>query len=227
MSDEKKLIGIWLYHKKIINISDLKKEESLVFAEKEYADIPHEVFCKAYQTNPLFKGGQAVIWGTGKNGKVAYEILTDAGMKVMCFIDTNKEIYDKYFEMDRKVQECCPHIRQRFYCDVHSMLVLYKEQGRILLNLDVDKWDLLKLHRKKVYIYGTREDESEISCYLKLLDYHVVTYLSDNDDMKSNMDDGYSIMPVADLLYEDKYAVYVHESETKREKILKRVGCMP
>lgn len=252
-SDEKEFVGILLYHKKVIDICDLEKKESVVFAEKEYAGIPHEVFCKAYRINPLLKSGQAVIWGTGRNGKAAYEILTNAGIDVMCFIDTDKksterginevpvygieglasldksvvlvEAYNKYFEMDKKVQECYPHIGQKFYCDVHSMSILYREQGKILLDLDVDKWDLLKLHGKKVYIYGTGEDESEISGYLKLMDFHVAAYLSDSNDMKSNMADGYPIMPVADILYEEKYAVYVQGSETERaKKYLKELG---
>ncbi len=252
VSDEKEFVGILLYHKKVIDIGDLDKKESVVFAEKEYEGIPHEVFCRAYQINPLLKSRQAVIWGTGRNGKAAYEILTNAGIDVMCFIDTNKglqgamngvpvygiealagldnsvalvEAYDKYFEMDKKVQECYPHIRQKFYCDVHSMLILYREQGKILLDLDVDKWDLLKLHEKKVYIYGTGEDEAEVSSYLKLMDYHVVAYLSDNNDTKSSMVGGYPIMPVADILYEEKYAVYVQGSETERaKKYLKELG---
>lgn len=255
ISNEKELAGTWMYHKKIIDICDLEKKESIVFAEKEYAGIPHEIFCKAYRLNPLLKGGQAVIWGAGRNGKAAYEILTNAGIDVMCFIDANKEMqgglngvpvyglemlggldnsvvlveaYDEYFEMDKKVQEYCPHIRQKFYCDVYSMLILYREQGKILLNLDEDKWDLLKLHGKKVYIYGTGEDELEISCYLKLMDYHVAAYLSDNSDMKSGILGGYPIMPVADILYEDQYAVYVQGSETgKAKKYLKELGvCM-
>lgn len=252
VSDEKEFVGILLYHKKVIDICDLDQKESVVFAEKEYEGIPHEVFCRAYRINPLLQGGQAVIWGTGKNGKAAYEILMNAGINVMYFIDTNKEIqgvlngvtvyglqgladldnsvilveaYDKYFEMDEKVQECYPHIRQKFYCDVHSMIILYRERGKILLDLDVDKWDLLKLHGKKVYIYGTGEEESEISCYLKLMDYHVAAYLSDNNDIKSSMADGYPIMPVADILYEDKYAVYVQGSEIEgAKKYLKELG---
>ncbi len=252
VSDEKEFVGTLLYHKKVVDIGDLDQKESVVFAEKEYAGIPHEVCCRAYRITPLLKSGQAVIWGTGRNGKAAYEILTNAGIDVMYFVDTNKECgggvngvpvygieslagldnsvtfveaYDKYFEMDKKVQECYPHIRQRFYCDVHSMVILYREQGKILLDLDVDKWDLLKLHGKKVYIYGTGEDEEEISCYLKLMDYHVTAYLSDNNDMKSSMADGYPIMPVADILYEEKYAVYVQGSETERaKKYLKELG---
>lgn len=111
-----------------------------------------------YRMNPAVNTKQAVIWGTGNNGKTAYEILTKNGIEVYGFIDAkfsgsgkqelngipiwglNKledldnnimlvEAYEKYYEMDEVIRANYPNITKRFYCDVHSLQIFYTALG--------------------------------------------------------------------------------------------------
>lgn len=111
-----------------------------------------------YRMNPAVNMKQAVIWGTGNNGKTAYEILTKNGVEVNGFIDAKfsgsgkqelngipiwglnrledldnnimlVEAYEKYYEMDEVIRANYPNITKRFYCDVHSLQIFYTAPG--------------------------------------------------------------------------------------------------
>ncbi len=257
VTDCKLLFGDERFHKPVIDIDSLNKMESVVFGGSINCEKTHsnETIKEVYCVNPALEGKKAVIWGTGDNGKFAYEILKKAGVEVSCFINADKEgedalfgipihgleelnridknvvlieAYNKYFEMDKIIREEYPDIVQRFFCDVHSRFILYRKQGmeKVLFSLSAyDRLNLVKLHGKKVKIYGTGDDAVELSCYLRLMDFDFAGYLSDEINSIETNGDGYRIEPVEEILYEDNYAIWILCQEIERAKNrLKELG---
>ncbi len=127
------------FYKPIVDIGGLKKAESVVLSASENIEDIDDIIRTVYRVNPALKADRAVIWGTGNNGKFAYEILKKIGVEINYFIDANKaagdsgklngipiyglealdrldesvvliEAYDKYYEMDKIVSEKYAHI---------------------------------------------------------------------------------------------------------------------
>lgn len=257
-TDCKDLVGTDKFCKPIVDISYLGETEAVVFLAREYGEgvIANSLMKTVYRVNPVLDARQAVIWGTGSNGKTAYKMLTESGIEVKCFIDKHSrsgkaetingipiydlgqldklddnevliEAYEKYYEMERVIEEKYPGIIKRFYCDIHSVQIYYRgyEDEKILFNLIKDQNDFYKLQGKNVKIYGTGEDAVELSRYLKLMDFDFTAFLSDSIEGNSAELDGYRVMPVEEILYEKNYAIWVLCDEIeKAQKKLKDLG---
>lgn len=154
-TDRIDLVGTDKFFKPIVDIGRLREAEAVVFLAREYAGSVGNLMKTVYRVNPILDASQVVIWGTGSNGKSAYKMLTESGIKVKCFIDKHSksgkaetingipvydlgkldnldandvliEAYEKYYEMEKVIGEKYPCIIKRFYCDIHSMQIYYR-----------------------------------------------------------------------------------------------------
>ncbi len=91
-TDEKSLVDLRMYNKKIFDINTLSKECSIVFYDSYFGcsniDISDKA-CMARIVNQDLVEMNCVIWGSGKTGERVYQILKNAGIKVNCFVDSN------------------------------------------------------------------------------------------------------------------------------------------
>ncbi len=90
------LINLKMFHKKIVDISTLNNETSVVFYDPYFKsqDVDKEANGRhrARVLNSDFQGNNIVIWGAGITGECACKILYQNGIGVRYFVDSNKEL---------------------------------------------------------------------------------------------------------------------------------------
>lgn len=215
------LIGLSMYHKLIYDIDTLDRKETVVFydncfeASKECITYRGK---KATSINQDIKKENVVIWGAGITGEYVFRILTDHGVGVKFFVDSNQEkrngtkfglpVYmpEQLEEMedDFTIVEALEQWRQidksiegkwekRFHFNFLGDIL--SKPFTCTVN-DITKkifslTDFSMFHRfedKKVYIYGNGVIEKEFARYLKLMDYDFGGFLV--DEYESNMEGG-------------------------------------
>lgn len=247
-SKSQQLIGLKMYNKSIVDINGLDKAQKIFydtdfypFEEKVASDIQ-----RARIINPALGRNNIVIWGAGVTGDKAYQILTEQGICIKCFVDADKnkqgtfkydvpvyapdyleeqeedivvvEALENWKSLDDEIKE---KNWRRFYFSFETVL------NYITCNVDGAERNLFLLsyfwifHRftdKKVYIYGNGLIEQEFAKYLKLLDYNFCGYLVDTCEDVENAACQY----VEEILYEDNFYIWLYDK--KGAKRLKELG---
>ena len=247
------MVSLSMYHKKIYDINALDQEYDIVFYDTYFGRSDIDISDKAHRArvlNPDVDKENIVIWGSGITGERAYKIITDNGMQVRCFIDSNKklegahkcglpiypreqleevgrdliviEAMEKWDELDRKIQG---KYEKRFYYYMKS-----DEIRRSITVMDgtTEKrlfnlgnfWMFHYFTGKRIYIYGTGVVEKEFVKYLKLLDYDFAGFLTDEYDKEE--EGNYQVKYVEEILYEEERYIWLYDK--KKAPRLKALG---
>lgn len=249
------MFGLKMYNKKIYNIDTLDKEHSIVFYDTYLVrfdvDIPGNVY-NARMINPEFLQENIVIWGSGITGKRVLKILSENGLTVACYVDSNKDLEGTYMEglpvyasehlekfvdpptiveaMEKweELDACIRGIyEKRFYFSfVENGVKETVYQGHYINEMfNLITWNINFAYfiGKKVFVYGIGEIGRVLAEYLELLDINFGGFLIDDSDIVGKCTcSQHNVKFVEDILYESDYFVWVYEK--KRVKRLEDLG---
>lgn len=245
------VIGLKMYYKRIYELNSINWENAVVFHDVYLREGSLRKDCrtvgqKAITINPDVSGDNIIIWGGGATGEKVFHVLTEAGMKVQFFVDSDKrlintvkcglpvcspdvleedhviiEAMDKWKQLD---DEICGRYSKRFHYSLNftwnQIFCKSEDNEKEVFNLS-NFWAYERFADKKIYIYGTGAVEMAFAGCLKLLDYEFAGFLTDrveNDLVKGK----YSVMRVEDVPYEEDYYIWVYDWMKSRK--LKRLG---
>lgn len=253
VTDSTSMVGLKMFHKPIFDSDVLKKDNTVVFcdldldvsdvyssgADIQYVKIINPALCKA--------DGTVVIWGSGVTGEQVFQILTENGVKVKYFVDSDKkkigllkcglpiysskklegenpdpvivEAMEKWKELDDII---LGRYERRFY---------YQYQPRMKFDLyvscDIDgvertifslDSDMFSyIEDKKIYIYGIGHIERAMAGYLELMDFDVRGFLTDSAE-EEGKEGKYSVKYIEKVLYESDFIIWIYD-ESKAEKL--------
>ena len=244
-----------MYNKKIYDINMLDRENSVVFYDSCIGGFNAgflESVHNARVLNPEITQENVVIWGSGITGKRVFEILSEQGIKIECFIDSNRDLEGTYkcglpvytpeyieklprkltiIEAMEKWEEIDLFLRGRYENRFYFSFVENNEKepniGHYIKNMfNLKTWfgDFAFFIGKRIYVYGMGNVESQLPKYLKLLDICFGGFLIDeSDDMEGNDIHGiYDVKYVEEVLNEKNYFVWVYDK--KRVRRLDELG---
>ncbi len=254
-TDAESLISLKMYHKKIYDIETLNKTHSAVFFDSYFGCSDIDLSGKAHRARVInlhMKGESVVIWGSGITGERVYKILTDYGIPVTFFVDSDKrlegkkkcglpiympdkidilkedviviEALEKWRELDRTI---CEKYKKRYYFSLNSDEI----SKEVTFNDGVGEKKLFCLKNfalfshfagKKVYIYGLGGAEREFTKYLELLDFSFAGFLIDETDDFDEECKEYPIKYVEEILNEEGWYIWAYDRE--RAKRLDELG---
>lgn len=243
VSESDSIIGLRMYNKKIYDLKSLKQRNAAVFYDTWFSNVWETSEDRGYKArviNPDMGRENIVIWGSGVTGEKTFRLLADAGIQVQFFVDSDKslagtvkcglpvhspekltqdctiiEAMGKWRQLD---EEICGRYRKRFH---YSLKFIW---DRITCECGDDEkevfslsnfWSCDRFNNKRVYIYGTGAVETAFADCLKLLDYEFAGFLA--DDGTEGIKDGYPVMPVEEILYEENFYVWVYDQEKSRK----------
>lgn len=213
-------------------------------------ELPENVH-NARLLNPNMPKENIVIWGSGITGRRVHKILSQNGVEAECYIDSNEslegtymcglsvyspgylkelaqfsvivEAMEKWEELDRCIREVFEN-RYRFsFVENNAKEFIYR--GRYMARM----FDLMSWHgnfgfllKKKVYIYGIGEVESELAKYLSMLDIEFGGFLKDESDESVRICDNCDLRYVEEILYEKDYFIWTFDK--KKVKRLEELG---
>lgn len=254
-TDKKSMFNLKMYNKKIYDINTLNKENSIVFYDtwlgRFDVELPANVQ-NARMLNPKIPQENITIWGSGITGKRVFKILSENGIKVECYVDSNKDFEGTYkcglpvytseylkkfiepptiieaMENWKELDECIEgKYKKRFYFSfVENDISKTVYKGHYInemFNLITWNTNFAYFIGKKVYIYGIGEIESELAGYLDLLDIDFGGFLIDDSDVAGKgINSKHNINFVEDILYTNNFFVWVYDK--RRVKKLEELG---
>lgn len=254
-TNKKSLFNLKMYNKKIYDINVLSRENTIVFYDTYLGrfdvELPDDVH-NARVLNSELSRGKVIIWGSGITGRRALKILSENGLKIQCFIDSNKDLEGTYKygipvyapEYLEKFEECPTIIEamenweeldvcikgvfaNRFYfsfVENDEKKMDYKSHYiNKMFNLETWLGNFAFFVGKKVYVYGTGIVESRIPECLKLLDICFGGFLIDTPDMEDNdAIISYDVKYIDEILNEKNYFIWVYDK--KKVKRLDELG---
>ncbi len=253
-TDRKSMFNLKMYNKKIYDINMLDRENSVVLYDTYLGGFDVELSKSVHNArviNPELTRKNVVIWGSGITGKRVFKILSEQGIKIECYIDSNRNLEGTYKcglpvhtpeyieKMPRKLtiieamerwEEIDLCLRGKYenrfhFCFVEND-VKKSHIGHYIKNMfDLKTWfgDFAFFIGKKVYVYGTGNIESQLPKYLKLLDIDFGGFLIDESDMERNAIYGiYDVKYVEEVLNEKNYFIWVYDK--KRVRRLDELG---
>lgn len=242
-----------MYNKTILDVDTLDRKKNIVFFDTCLGKSDNYVTYNGEWDriiNPNIDKKDVVIWGAGVTGKYACKILVENGIRVKCFVDSNKKAEDTE---KCGLQICSPEQLDEFGKDVTVIEALEKWQqldaciqkkyerrfhfslrnniwDKITCNVEgveknifclADFWMFSRFIDKKIYIYGNGVIEKEFAKYLRLMDYDFGGFLVDEIEQGDN-ENKYPIQYVEEILYEKDYYIWVYEN--KRVQKLRALG---
>jgi len=242
-----------MYNKPILDVDTLDRKKNIVFFDTCLGKSDNYITYNGEWDriiNPNIDKKDVVIWGAGVTGKYACKILVENGIRVKCFVDSNKKAEDTE---KCGLQICSQEQLDEFGKDVTVIEALEKWQqldaciqkkyerrfhfslrnniwDKITCNVEgveknifclADFWMFSRFIDKKIYIYGNGVIEKEFAKYLRLMDYDFGGFLVDEIEQGDN-ENKYPIQYVEEILYEKDYYIWVYEN--KRVQKLRALG---
>lgn len=214
-TDVRENVGICLWNKKIIHISDTE-QDALVFSDYEvsgYSEIQRLI-----EINPLINKENIVVYGAGLDGCHLLHAAKSLGLAISMFIDSNKEkvargmedipIYGAetinkvpenasvivaassvYQEIDQFIREQLPG-KERFLYNLHFQSEELNSQiylrEREIFEIELINWMEKIVRNKRLYVYGVSERSKKLIEIYELLDFKIIGYVDDEE--KENQD---------------------------------------
>ncbi|MBD5521747.1 MAG: hypothetical protein HDR03_11130 [Lachnospiraceae bacterium] len=224
-----------MYNKRIVDADSLNKELSVVFYNPYLVASDIDKSAKGQKLrilNPDINTEYVVIGGCGVTGETVYKILSDSGMQVQCFVDSNEklagmmkcglpvytldrlgkltenvtivEAMEKWKSFDESIREICEN---RFHYSLESNNfrngITYMDEGvRKSIFSLANFWMFNLFVDKKVYIYGNSNIEKEFAKYLKLMDFDFAGFLVDTEVEENNIEQYPFAFGYAKLLFD-------------------------
>lgn len=248
-TDKETLIGLKMYNKNICDITALDEGNTAVFFDPFFTDINIHAAVNTHRAriiNPELDKANVVIWGSGITGGRAYDVLTDGGIDVKYFVDSNRalegekkfglpvmtpdildesgnditivEALTKWEEVDNSIQRRC---NNRFHYNLRQKDGCEFDEKR-MFNLQ-NYWLFHYFQSSRVYIYGLGVNEKEMVKFLRLFDFDFLGFLIDeNEPLYSEIAGQYSVKYIEDILYEEDYYIWLYD--VKRVPRLQELG---
>lgn len=240
VTDKKTLFGLKMFHKPIFNIDDLDEENTAVFFDPYFTHLDISASVDTYSAriiNPKLDHTNVVIWGSGFTGRRAYAALTNSGIDVKYFVDSDRtldggekfglpiyapdrlvesenditivEALAQWKEVDESIKG---KYRNRFHYCLRDIDGFEFEENRLFSLNNYCHFSFFQSSR--VYIYGLGTNEKEMAQLLKLLDFDFLGFLIDEDEsINCEISERYSVKYVEEILYEEDYYIWVYDAK--------------
>lgn len=240
-------VGVWMYHKPIVDIVALDADEAVVFIAAEHKRPSYAICEEIKILNPAIQTNHVTIYGAGANGDFVWQYLSEKKIVVDGYIDQDilkvgKQkngipIYgiewldqmsqnDVVIEALNQYEQADPvicehnHFKNRFFYQYESNQIGAIFYGsKLLFRTYVISLMNVIFASKNVYVYGVSQSAQEYAKKLRLLDFNFKGFLCDYEEELEVVTD-YPVKYIEDILYENNYFVMV-EKENEYEAIEK------
>lgn len=236
VSDFPPYVGLKIFNKNILDVRAINEEESVIFKSlNEKSDLQ-----SVYVLNNKICGNKCVVYGAGINGVIVKDLLNKEKADILFYVDSNLEktgrrlgsnnIYgpdqlseldpktliieasNNYSEIDQYIEDKFPYLRRFYYSNAEFENERWIDSSRSINVFEILTMKQMSLN-KAVYVYGIDDKAKNLAAYLTLLDFDFRGFLCDICEKQTEILDGYNVLFIEEILYENNFFVFVDKKE--------------
>lgn len=243
VTDVPSLVGLKMYHKKIMDINVMDQNGTVVLYDPIMGNcqesVAEDIGVYARNIHPEMDKENVVIWGAGVTGEWAWKILSRNGINVSYFVDSNEklagtskcglpvftpdkikesvtvvEALENWKQLDEEIGE---KFGKRFYFSLKKPSMQFEcntgARNKEIFDL-TNFWSFNFFEGKNIYIFGNGCLEKEFIEYLSLLDYNCAGFLVEEMDNGNERNcDRYPVRYVEEIIYESNFYIWMYGKE--------------